>query len=146
MDCIITTVLLISCVQIARDLLEYAGSECPPEGESPSPVLSKAIKILDGVSKLAPGMLEVQILLAKSRYLARDFEGAQSALTDAIQVRVRGRWGRGQDCEYCVCDFILLKMDPTHYASHMLMAQIYMEMGRFNDANSSLELVATDCV
>mmetsp|Transcript_5618 Transcript_5618/g.19788 ORF Transcript_5618/g.19788 Transcript_5618/m.19788 type:complete len:1322 (-) Transcript_5618:141-4106(-) len=103
-------------LQIARDLLEYAGSECPPEGESPSPVLSKAIKILDGVSKLAPGMLEVQILLAKSRYLARDFEGAQSALTDAIQ------------------------MDPTHYASHMLMAQIYMEMGRFNDANSSLEL------
>eukprot|EP00960_Hanusia_phi_P051084 760590-Hanusia_phi.AAC.2 len=74
---------------IARDLLEYAGNECPPEGENSSPVLSKAIKILNGVSKLAPGMLEVQLLLARSRYLDRDFEGAQSALTDAIQVTVR---------------------------------------------------------
>jgi len=103
-------------LQIARDLLEYAGNECPPEGENSSPVLSKAIKILNGVSKLAPGMLEVQLLLARSRYLDRDFEGAQSALTDAIQ------------------------MDPTHYASHVLMAQIYMELGRFTDANSSLEM------
>eukprot|EP00960_Hanusia_phi_P051085 760590-Hanusia_phi.AAC.3 len=31
-------------------------------------------------------------------------------------------------------------MDPTHYASHVLMAQIYMELGRFTDANSSLEM------
>ena len=49
------------------------------------------------------------------RYLSGDYEGAQSALADAIA------------------------MDPSHSSGHMLMAKILIELGRFREANASLE-------
>jgi hypothetical protein len=100
---------------IARELIEYAGTEPAPPGEPPSPCISKASRALQPVATVAPGLIAVQLLLARSRYLSRDFEGAQHVLTEAIQA------------------------DATHYDSHLLMAQIFLEMGKFREANTSLE-------
>jgi tetratricopeptide repeat protein 21B len=55
------------------------------------------------------------VLLARARYVARDFEGAQSVLADAVA------------------------LDPSHAESHLLMARIYIGMERLRDAAGSLD-------
>jgi tetratricopeptide repeat protein 21B len=102
-------------LSIAKELLELAGSEPVPPGEPPAPALTKATKVLAPVSSVAPGLIEAQLLMAKSRYLSRDFEGAQQVLTEAIQG------------------------NPSQYTSHMLMTQILIEIEKFTEANASLE-------
>ncbi|KAJ1480809.1 hypothetical protein T484DRAFT_1668725 [Baffinella frigidus] len=102
-------------IQIATELLGHAGADPVPPGETPPQSVSKCMRVLDQVSRVAPGMLEARVLQARARYLSRDFDGAQSVLADAIS------------------------LDPSHASSHMLMAQIFIEMERFRDANASLE-------
>ena len=102
-------------LSIAKELLELAGSEPVPPGEPPAPALTKATKVLAPVSYVAPGLMEAQLLMAKSRYLSRDFEGAQQVLTEAIQG------------------------NPSLYTAHMLMTQILIEIEKFTEANASLE-------
>lgn len=102
-------------LSIAKELLEVVGVEPGPAGEQPSPALAKAAKALGPVAFVAPGLLEVQLLMARTRYLSRDFEGAQQVLAEAIQA------------------------DPTQYNAHVLMAQILIEIGKYKEADASLE-------
>jgi tetratricopeptide (TPR) repeat protein len=64
---------------------------------------------------VCPGIVDVRLLVAQTRYLSRDFDGAQSVLADAIA------------------------LDSSHVNSHVLMAKIFVELERFSEANSSLE-------
>jgi len=100
---------------LAKEMLEYAGSEPAPTGEPASPLVGKALDVLRPVMRACPGILDVKLMVAQTRYLSADFDGAQSALADAIA------------------------MDPSHASSHMLMAKIFLEMQRYREANSSLE-------
>jgi tetratricopeptide (TPR) repeat protein len=100
---------------LAKEMLEYAGSEPPPSGEPASPLVAKALDMLRPVMRACPGILAVKLMVAHTRYLSADFDGAQTALSDAIS------------------------MDPTHAASHMLMAKIFIELQRYREANTSLE-------
>uniref|UniRef100_A0A6U5AVN5 Uncharacterized protein n=1 Tax=Hemiselmis andersenii TaxID=464988 RepID=A0A6U5AVN5_HEMAN len=100
---------------IARDLLGIAGNEPCPRGEPPPPTVSKAMKVLGPVMDVAPGLVEVQLLLARARFVSRDFEGAQQVLAEAIQ------------------------SDPSQYQAHLLMAKILCEVEKFTAANASLE-------
>jgi tetratricopeptide repeat protein 21B len=100
---------------LAKEMLEYAGSEPAPPGESASPLVGKVLEILRPVLKACPGILDVKLMVAQTRYLSSDFEGAQSVLADAIV------------------------LDPSHASSQMLMAKIFIEMQRYREAISALE-------
>uniref|UniRef100_A0A7S0YZT4 Tetratricopeptide repeat protein 21B n=1 Tax=Hemiselmis tepida TaxID=464990 RepID=A0A7S0YZT4_9CRYP len=100
---------------IARDLLEIAGTEPCPRGEPPPPAVSKAMKVLGPVMDIAPGLVEVQLLLARARFVSRDFDGAQQVLAEAIQG------------------------DPSQYQAHLLMARILCQVDKYGAANASLE-------
>lgn len=74
---------------LAKEMLEYAGSEPVPVGEPSSPLVAKALDVLRPVMRACPGILDVKLLVAQTRYLSRDFESAQSSLADAISMDPR---------------------------------------------------------
>ena len=100
---------------LAKEMLEHAGSEPAPPGETVSPLVSQVLEFLRPVLKACPGILDVKLLVAQTRYLSSDFEGAQSVLAEAIA------------------------LDASHASSHMLLAKIFIEMQRYREACSALE-------
>ena len=74
---------------LAKEMLEYAGSAPALSGEPPSPLVAKALDVLRPVMRACPGILDVKLLVAQTRYLSADFESAQASLADAIAMDPR---------------------------------------------------------
>jgi hypothetical protein len=57
-------------MDMARLYLQHCGSEPRQPTEPVSPYLHKTVKVLEMLSKHVPGLLEAQLMLAKTRLLA----------------------------------------------------------------------------
>jgi len=102
-------------MDVARLYLLQCGSEPRQSTEPVSPFVTKTANVLGLVSRCVPGLLDAQLLLAKTRLLAADLEGAMRGVTQC------------------------LRLEPTFSDAHILMAQIYLHDGKHRMAGQSLE-------
>ena len=64
-------------LQVAKEYIQHCGAEPIDQGD-PTPVfLQKGLNVLEKVAKEVPGMLQVQLALAKARFLDNDFDSAE---------------------------------------------------------------------
>eukprot|EP00051_Salpingoeca_urceolata_P023185 m.390103 g.390103 ORF g.390103 m.390103 type:complete len:1321 (-) comp20074_c6_seq3:93-4055(-) len=103
-------------LQIAKLYFQYTPNEAPAEGETPSPILAKIVRVLELVTKVAPGLTESVYLLARAKFL--------SGISDAAQSGV----------QFC------LQQDSTYADAHLLMAEIHLSQNNTKAAEQSLEV------
>jgi hypothetical protein len=114
--------------EIAKEMLSYSGTDpLDPSNrnfkfsycvDDPVPaVLTKAVKLLEIITKAVPGQLESFYLLARAKFVMNDDEGSQRTL------------------EKC------LKLNPSYSEGHLLMAQINLKQDKSKLAKQSLEQV-----
>ena len=108
-------------LQVAKEYIQHCGAEPIDQGD-PTPVfLQKGLNVLEKVAKEVPGMLQVQLSLAKARFLDNDFDSAEKVLSQC------------------------LRLDPQYSAAHLIMAQISLYQENYRGALNSLEqAVASD--
>ena len=108
-------------LQVAKEYIQHCGAEPIDQGD-PTPVfLQKGLNVLEKVAKEVPGMLQVQLALAKARFLDNDFDSAEKVLSQC------------------------LRLDPQYSAAHLIMAQISLYQENYRGALNSLEqAVASD--
>jgi tetratricopeptide repeat protein 21B len=102
-------------LDLARLYLMYCPSDPPSAGDAASPVLGKACKLLESLTKAVPGCVEGVYLLAKAKYLS----GLNSAAQSGVQ--------------HC------LNMNNTYADAHLLMAQVQLAQGNMSSAAQSLQ-------
>ena len=103
-------------LQMAKLYLQYGPSDAPDADHTPSPVLVKAQRALESLTKTAPGLIEGVYLLAKVKYLSGAIDAAKSGV------------------QYC------LNLDNTYAEGHLLMARINLGQGNTAAAAQSLEI------
>ncbi len=73
---------------IVAEYLRLISNEPLHPSEAPSPSLTRVTSILDHLASTVPGMLEVQLLLARCKLLTHDHESVEKALcVDDISLR-----------------------------------------------------------
>jgi tetratricopeptide repeat protein 21B len=102
-------------LELAQEYLQHCGTEPVEPGEMPSPMLSKGVKILESITRIAPGLLKPQLLVGRAKYIMRDIDGASRALNSCLQA------------------------DSSFADAHIMMAQIYLHEERYKTASQSLE-------
>jgi len=55
--------------QLARLYLQYTPSDAVGVGQAASPLLDTVVRLLEPLTKVAPGQLEIVYLLAKAKYV-----------------------------------------------------------------------------
>ena len=102
-------------VQIAKGFLQHCPTEPIPAGEDQDPTLDKAIGVLEIVLTHVPGMIEAQLLLAKTKYITNDLEGAQRQI---------------QQC---------LQLNPSYSEANVILAQVFLAQDQYQDALGALD-------
>ena len=108
-------------LEVAKEYIQHCGAEPIDQGD-PTPIfLGRALSVLDRVAREVPGMLQVQLALAKAKFLDNDFDSAEKVLSQC------------------------LRLDPQFSDAHLIMAQISLYQENFRGALNSLEqAVASD--
>eukprot|EP00003_Mantamonas_plastica_P021293 TRINITY_DN3441_c0_g2_i6.p1 TRINITY_DN3441_c0_g2~~TRINITY_DN3441_c0_g2_i6.p1 ORF type:complete len:1340 (-),score=495.80 TRINITY_DN3441_c0_g2_i6:48-3578(-) len=101
---------------IAKEYLEFCGSEPADPSDPPSAVLKKATTLLKLIVKHVPACIEAQFLLAKAFYLANDMDEADSKIQ--------------------VC----FRLMESYSDAHLLRTQILLHQKQFSAASQSLEM------
>ncbi|ETV87514.1 hypothetical protein, variant 1 [Aphanomyces astaci] len=96
-------------VEIATEYIKLDGID---DGKS---MASRGVSILEKLVNKSPGFIEVQVVLANTKFCANEFDDA-----------------------YRVCNLIL-KMNPLHAQAHLLVARISLEREHFKAASTSLD-------
>lgn len=102
-------------LEVVEDLIQYVGTEPMSKGDMPSPILDNVCAILSKLAHYVPGVLNVQLFLARGKFIAGDFEAAEKAL------------------------FRVFQLDNQFAAAYMLQAQISLAKGSFKQTAHSLE-------
>ena len=90
-------------LEVAKEYIQHCGAEPIDQGD-PTPIfLARALSVLDRVAREVPGMLQVQLALAKAKFLDNDFDSAEKVLSQC------------------------LRLDPQFSDAHLIMAQIIPE-------------------
>ncbi|CAK4097343.1 unnamed protein product [Aphanomyces euteiches] len=96
-------------VEIATEFIKLDGME---DNKS---IAARGVAILEKLVNKSPGFVEIQFLLANTKFCANEFDDA-----------------------YRICNLIL-KMNPVHSQAHLLVARICLERDHFKAASSSLD-------
>ncbi|ETW10024.1 hypothetical protein H310_00424 [Aphanomyces invadans] len=96
-------------VEIATEFIKLDGLD-----DSKS-MASRGVSILEKLVNKSPGFIEIQFILANTKFCSNDFDDA-----------------------YRICNAIL-KMNPVHSHAHLLVARICLEREHFKAASSSLD-------
>lgn len=102
-------------MELAKEYLVHCGAKPIQLGSQPPKYLVKAIKLLENVTKQNCGLVDAQLLLAKSKWLANDVNSALRELFNCLQ------------------------KDPTMIEAHVLAALINCESGNMKAAENSLQ-------
>ena len=102
-------------VEITKAYLQHCPTEPVPAGSDQDPTLDKGIEILEVVLEFVPGLIEAQLLLAKTKYITNDLDGAQRQIKQCLD------------------------LDPNYSEANVLLAQIYLAEHQYKDAMAALE-------
>jgi tetratricopeptide repeat protein 21B len=102
-------------VQISKEFLQHCPTEPIAAGEDHDPTIDRAIEALEIVLKDVPGLIEAQLLLAKTKYITNDLDGAQKQI---------------QQC---------LVLNPNYSEANVILAQIYLSQDQYKDAMGALD-------
>eukprot|EP00736_Rhodelphis_marinus_P011266 Rmarinus@m.19544 len=102
-------------LEIAKELLSHCGVEPMSLSDPPNPLLDKAATVLEAIIQQAPGALEAQLFLARTRYINNEYDAATRILL------------------YC------LKLEPKFAEAHIALAQIYLVKEKYKLALQTLE-------
>ncbi|KAF0696238.1 Aste57867_12996 [Aphanomyces stellatus] len=97
-------------VEIATEFIKLDGGL-----EESKSMASRGITILEKLVNKSPGFIEIQSILANTKFCANEFDEA-----------------------YRICNLIL-KMNPLHSQAHLLVARVCLEREHFKAASSSLD-------
>ncbi|XP_072174244.1 tetratricopeptide repeat protein 21B-like [Diadema setosum] len=103
-------------VEMVKEYLLFAPTEPQSPGQPADPALARCNAVLDPVCKAVPGLLEGYYLQARVKFLLGQVEQAQASL------------------QHC------LDRNPEYSDAHLLMAQIYMHQGNYQQSSQSLEV------
>ncbi|XP_071507875.1 tetratricopeptide repeat protein 21B-like [Diadema antillarum] len=103
-------------VEMVKEYLLFAPTEPQSAGQPADPALARCNAVLDPVCKAVPGLLEGYYLQARVKFLLGQVEQAQASL------------------QHC------LDRNPEYSDAHLLMAQIYMHQGNYQQSSQSLEV------
>ena len=103
-------------LRMAKLYLNFGPTDSPGHADAASPILVKAARVLEAITKVAPGMLEAVYTLAYVRYLSGAVESAKSGVL------------------YC------LSQDNTFAEAHLLMARIHLALNNPRAAAQSIEI------
>ncbi|XP_074652535.1 tetratricopeptide repeat protein 21B-like [Tubulanus polymorphus] len=103
-------------LQVINEYLMYAPQQVESQQNQGNPVLKRCTQILEPLNRAVPGMLEGLYLMAKIKYISGNMDASQSIL------------------EHC------LDVDPSMAMVHLLLAQILLEKGKYQQADQSLEM------
>ena len=102
-------------VQITKQFLQHCPTEPIPAGEDKDKTLMKGIHVLEIVLKDVPGLIEAQLLLAKTKYILNDLDGAQRQIHECLQ------------------------LNPNYSEANVILAQIYLSEEQYTDSLNALE-------
>ena len=102
-------------VQIAKEFLQHCPTEPIAAGEDHDPTIDRAIEVLEIVLKDVPGLVEAQLLLAKTKYITNDLDGAQKQIMQCLQ------------------------LNPHYSEANVILAQIYLSGDQYKDAMGALD-------
>lgn len=102
-------------VDVVKEYLAHCPKQPTGPGQSASPILEKAAAVLAPVITVAPCLSEPLYLMAQVIYLSGNFDDAQGTLQRCID------------------------LDPEWSDAHLLMAQIHLSQGQYNECSRSLE-------
>jgi tetratricopeptide (TPR) repeat protein len=85
------------------------------EGVEPDRTIGLGIDVLQQTLAVVPGLLEAQLLLARTKYLTNDLPGAQATINACLQ------------------------LDPNYSAANVLLAQIHLGEEQYPEALGALE-------
>ncbi|XP_078085798.1 tetratricopeptide repeat protein 21B [Mustelus asterias] len=103
-------------LDIVKKLLALCPDQSMLQGQPLSPLLRQSAMILEPVVKAAPGIRELQYIVARIRYMSGNLNTAQTILQQYLQ------------------------LDPCYSDAHLLMAQIYLAQCNFKECSHSLEM------
>ncbi|XP_033124188.1 tetratricopeptide repeat protein 21B-like [Anneissia japonica] len=103
-------------LELTTEYMKFAPTEPQASGQSVSPILKRCSMVLEPLTKALPGLLESLFLMGKVRFLSGQIDQAQSSL------------------QHC------LDQNPQYVEAHLLMAQIHMQQGNFQQSSQSLEM------
>ena len=102
-------------LEMIQQLMAHIGSEPMQTGDPPNPTLKQCISTLTTLVSMIPGLLQAQLLLAKTNFIAGEFEIAERALN--------------------VCT----RLDPQCATTCIIQAQIYLAREQYKMCSQSLE-------
>ena len=102
-------------IQITKQLMQHCPTEPIPAGEEKDKTLVTGIRVLEMILKDVPGLIEAQLLLAKTKYILNDLEGAQRQI---------------QAC---------LDLNPNYSEANVILAQIYLSEDQYTDSLNALD-------
>ncbi|CAG0921103.1 unnamed protein product [Notodromas monacha] len=104
-------------LQIVKESMLYAPNTPSPSGQMPPMSLKFCHVVLESIARACPALRDGVFLFAKTRYLLGETKSAQGSLQQ-----------------------ILDKIDPSFSEAHLLMAEIQMAQGQYQQAKQSLEV------
>lgn len=96
--------------------MQYGPTDAPEKNHTPSAILVKSARVLEYLTRIAPGFTEALYLLAKVKFLSGAIDAAKST------------------AQYC------LTQDNTYADAHLLMSRINLAQGNPAAARQSLEV------
>ncbi|XP_071943351.1 tetratricopeptide repeat protein 21B-like [Antedon mediterranea] len=103
-------------LEMTKEYIKFAPTEPQAPGQAVSPLLKRCARILEPLTRGVPGLLEALYLMGKVRYLSGQVDQAQSSL------------------QHC------LDQNPQYVEAHLLMAQLHLQLGNFQQSSQSLEM------
>lgn len=100
-------------IEIVQEYMQF----CPQQASNANNIiLKRSIQILEQVVRCLPGLQQAGFLLAKSYFMSGDLEKSKTLLETTLDA------------------------DQAFFDGHLLMAQIYLQLGNFKSADHTLEV------
>jgi tetratricopeptide repeat protein 21B len=102
-------------LELVQQYMMHIGTEPLQTGDPPNPLLNHCIKLLNQLTDFIPGNLSGQLMLARTCFIAGEFENAERAIVTS------------------------LKLDPQCAPAHIIQAQVNLNREQYKQCSQSLE-------